>query len=206
MTLPIPGLRHKVYLAGHEFSHPPVQFGRLRPGVMESIQRLRGGKAVRDVALPYPGACVRPSKYVFTVGWDVFDATDAEAFESAIADDAETDFCPWLSRCERFRFLQGEPYAGTLQRRDGLTQCPILPGSVVGLAPRLEINGTPTAIVLGTVDADYHTPWTAAGTAGVGGATAVVWYMPMFRVLLSESEEQPDSLQRLVASCTLIEV
>jgi hypothetical protein len=77
---------------------------------------------------------------------------------------------------------------------------------VVGLAPRLEIDGTPTAIVLGAIDSEYRTPWTAVGTAPVGGSIAIVWYMPLFRVLLTESDEQPDSLQRLVASCTLIEV
>lgn len=206
MTLPIPGLRQKVYLAGHEFSRPPVQFGRLKPGVLESVQRLASGKAVRDVSIPYPGAPVRPTRYEFVVGWDLFESADAAAFERAIADDEATDFCPWLARAEMFRFLSGEAYAGLLQRRDAYSQCPVLPSVTAGLAPRLQINGVSTAITLGAVDSEYRQAWTAAGAAPGGGATAVVWYMPYYRVYLTESDEQPDVLQRLVASCLLVEV
>lgn len=206
MTLPLPGLRQKVYLAGHVFSRPPVSFGRLRPAVLESLSRTASGDARRDVGIPFTGASVRPGKYVFTLGWDVFDSSDAEAFEQAIADDEPTDFCPWISRAETFRFLQGESYAGTLARRDGYSKCPTLPSVTAGLAPRLKIDGVTTAITLGTPDSSYRTPWTASGTAPSGGAVAVVWYMPLFRVYLTESDEQPDPHQRLVASCVLTEV
>lgn len=206
MTLPIPGLRQKVYLAGHEFSRPPVAFGRLKPTIYEANRRTASGSARRDVLIPFTGACVRPAKYTFSCGWDVFEEADAEAFEAAIADDEPCDFTPWLSRAETFRFLEGESYAGTLQRRDALTQCPIVPSVTTGLAPRLKIDGVTATITLGTPDAYYRTPWTASGTAPVGGSVAVVWYIPLFRVYLTESDEQPDTLQRVVAACILDEV
>lgn len=206
MALPIPGLRHKVYLAGHEFSHPPVSFGRLRPGVLESVRRLASGKAIRYVASPFAGVCDRPSRYAFSIGWDAFDEHDAAAFEAAIAAAGETDFCPWLSRAESFTFLAGESYGGSLQRRDALTQCPILPSSTVGLAPRLEIDGVTATLTLGSPDSEGRTPWSATGTVPAGGSTATIWYMPLYRVLLTESDEQPDTLQRIIASCALIEV
>lgn len=205
MSLPLPGIRHRVYLAGHEFSRPPTLFGRLRPGVLESVRRVASGKAVRDVAIPYAGAPVRPSRYVFTVGWDLFSAADAAAFERAISDDEPTDFCPWVSRAEMFRFAAGEPYAGLLQRRDAYSECPIIPSVTTGLEPRLEIDGVAATITPGAIDSEYRQAWTASGTAA-SASVAVVWYMPLWRVYLTESDEQPDIPQRLVASCVLTEV
>jgi hypothetical protein len=205
MTLPLPGLRHLVYLAGHQFSRPPVQFGRLRPGVLEAVRRVASGKAVRDVAIPYAGAPVRPTRYVFTVGWDTFSSADAEAFERAIADDLPTDFCPWMSRAETFRFVSGEPYAGVLQRRDAYSECPLVPSVTTGLEPRLEIDGVAATITLGAIDSEYRQAWSAPGLASAA-SEVTIWYMPLYRVYLTESDEQPDIPQRLVASCVLTEV
>ncbi len=184
MSDPDVGVRELVYLAGRNFSFPPSVFDRSDPWLLELSQRTATGDMRTDIGLPFSGACDRPTKQPFAVGWSDLSVDDQGVAEDIVASAGSIDFCPWIVIRERFWFLEGEPFSGLLQRRDATTEVPSgdRPSDLTPYTPVLWIDGSAVTITLGAPDSAYRTPWTAPGTAGVGGSQAVVRYAPLWRV------------------------
>jgi len=207
MAAPSPGIRHAIYLGGYSFTSGIASIADLIPATMEVQKRLLDGTLVRHVAIPFAGACDRPTKYSFVLSYQRLTADEQAAIASIVSSAASLDFCPWIEFAETFTIQAGTAYSGTLARRSGYTECPpsVIPSPSTDLVPRLEIEGTTASLTLGGVS-NYRTPWSSAGTAGASDETAVIWYHPLFRVQVSRSAVGYQLPHRTVASLTLDEV
>lgn len=205
MSVPDPGLRSLIEIAGYQFSKNPTSFSALDPEAAEKLQRVLSTTLRRDILIPFTGACDRPLKFRFQLGWTALSGADQAKVHELVGASGSFDFTPWIEISESFWQAEGASYAGTLGRRIGLSTATYAPTDNADRATRLTIGGTTKTLVAGTV-ANYRTPWTATGTGGTGGEQAIAWYSPTFRVMVSRSTLDYGQQHRTNATLTLEEV
>lgn len=181
----VPGLTGPIYLGGYVISRGLASID-LKYEDAWTRQRARDGSLLVDRASPYTGCADLLRKVNITLGWPSLTIGEVRAINRLIARGGPHDVVLWNEEVEAFT---GTGTSGTLARRVALS---VLSGDYLpaGASTRYATTGTQeedessVAITLGSVDANYRTPWTGNGTTGC----VTVSYAAVYRCYFAEGQ------------------
>ena len=184
MTTPVPGIRHKIYLAGSALACS-LQDYQEEEAPLQADGILADGGLHTDYGLTFDGAPAIITKKTFTLVLrprPKIGNTDLQLMQELWSMTDGFDFCPWRMEAESFWIQDGETAAGYLQRRHALDviNSDYWPANAATkLAVFSKENGSAGNIALGAIDGTYYRQAWSGGTAD---AWNTIWYCPVYRV------------------------
>jgi hypothetical protein len=205
-----PGIRQPLYLAGFPMVRPAATIGE-KPARAETAERMADSFTVVD--RPYLPITNPPDvviKYTWQLAFPRVGDTDYRTFARAEALPGFIDFCLWKPISEIFSG-DGVSMVFSLLRRNALTQIAggaLPPSAATIYAVQAYIGGSlVTTPSFGSPDAATGVTQITFGSAPAAGSSNVeIFYVPLFKVLVTDTSRDFPDVHRETRAMTLVEI